>query len=292
MIHDVHTTSYKYLPTAPTLPFVTAAVDPDGSLKNWLFISSLQFLSKENIWSTRKMTFTDLISDIDPMALLGKALGVLIIVGSLLNKAPLFINILKSKSVAGMSSSSIYSEAIMYSNAAFYCIRSGNPFTSYGETLLIAMQTVFVILLMWKYKVEPPISNKERSIVTAAGVLYLSIVYLLPQDKIYLLVSCNMPVTSKFFDEWIISYHGVLVFDYFDWFISYAYNLEIIHLSDPSHIRNLNYNAIPYTVSTIVIALESASFFKRITDLLLLQREAHRSSIHCHCHYEFHWICD
>lgn len=141
------------------------------------------------------MTFTDLISDIDPMVLLGKVLGVLIIVGSLLNKAPLFINILKSKSVAGMSSSSIYSEAIMYSNAAFYCVRSGNPFTSYGETLLIAIQTVFVILLMWKYKVEPPISNKERSIVTAAGVLYLSIVYLLPQDKIYLLVSCNMPVT-------------------------------------------------------------------------------------------------
>ena len=94
------------------------------------------------------MGVMDVLSELDPMALLGKMLGVLIIIGSMLNKAPLFVNILKSKSVTGISSSSIYSEAIMYSNAALYCVRLGHPFTAYGETLLIAAQTLMVIMLI------------------------------------------------------------------------------------------------------------------------------------------------
>jgi len=141
------------------------------------------------------MGVMDVLSELDPMALLGKMLGVLIIIGSMLNKAPLFVNILKSKSVTGISSSSIYSEAIMYSNAALYCVRLGHPFTAYGETLLIAAQTLMVIMLMWKFKVEPKISMKERSIVTALFVVYIAVVFAVPVEKIYLLLSINMPVT-------------------------------------------------------------------------------------------------
>jgi mannose-P-dolichol utilization defect protein 1 len=137
----------------------------------------------------------EFLKHFDPMAILGKCLGVLIIVGSLLNKAPLFINILKSKSVAGMASSSVYSELIMYSNAAFYCVRLGHPFTAYGETLLITIQTVFVVILMWKYKVEPTVTMKERLIATSMFAVYLSVVFALPEDKVYLLLSINMPVT-------------------------------------------------------------------------------------------------
>jgi mannose-P-dolichol utilization defect protein 1 len=144
------------------------------------------------------MGVMDVLSELDPMALLGKMLGVLIIIGSMLNKAPLFVNILKSKSVTGISSSSIYSEAIMYSNAALYCVRLGHPFTAYGETLLIAAQTLMVIMLMWKFKVEPKISMKERSIVTALFVVYIAVVFAVPVEKIYLLLSINMPVTSEY----------------------------------------------------------------------------------------------
>jgi hypothetical protein len=144
------------------------------------------------------MSIMDVLSDFDLKSLLGKLLGVLIIVGSMLNKAPLFFNILKSKSVAGMASSSVYSEAIMYSNAAFYGVRQGYPFTAYGETLLIAAQTVMIVVLLWKFKVEPRISMKERSIATALFALYVSVVFALPQDKVYLLLSLNMPVTGEY----------------------------------------------------------------------------------------------
>ncbi len=138
------------------------------------------------------------MGDLDLTAMVGKLFGVLIIVGSMLNKAPLFINILKSKSVVGISSSSVYSEAIMYSNAAFYCVRQGHPFTAYGETLLITLQTLMVIVLMWKFKVEPKISIKERSIATAVYAVYIAVVFGLPEEKLYLLLSCNMPVTSEY----------------------------------------------------------------------------------------------
>lgn len=137
-----------------------------------------------------------IIAGLDPMQVLMKLLGTLIIVGSCLNKAPLFLNILSTKSVAGMSSQAVYSECIMYANAAFYSYLQGNPFTAYGETLLITLQTVMVILLMWKFKVEPStVSMKERMIVSSLFAVYVSIVFSIPKDKLYLLLSINMPVT-------------------------------------------------------------------------------------------------
>ncbi len=141
------------------------------------------------------MSFLDELSTLDPTEVLMKLLGMLIILGSMLNKAPLFINILKTKSVAGMSSSAVYSECIMYANAAFYSYLQGNPFAAYGETLLITIQTVGVILLMWQYKVEPKVSAKERMIVTALFAVYVSVVFSIPAEKLYLLLSINMPVT-------------------------------------------------------------------------------------------------
>ena len=67
--------------------------------------------------------------------LLAKAIGIFIIVTSCINKAPVLRNILKSKSGAGLSVGGSYGEVILYSNAAFYNILRGNPFTAYGETV-------------------------------------------------------------------------------------------------------------------------------------------------------------
>jgi len=124
-----------------------------------------------------------------------KLLGILIIFGSCLNKAPLFINILKNESVAGISSSAVYSELIMYSNAAFYSALRGNPFTAYGETALITIQTVGVILLMWKFKKDPEISTRERILATVAFMVYVALVTSLDKDMLYLLPGVNLPCT-------------------------------------------------------------------------------------------------
>ena len=78
------------------------------------------------------------------------------------------LNVLKTKSVAGLSTGAIYGESIMYCNSAFYGILRANPFTAYGENLVVALQTVIMATLIWKYR-EPAVTMPQR--LLAAGVL-------------------------------------------------------------------------------------------------------------------------
>jgi mannose-P-dolichol utilization defect protein 1 len=153
----------------------------------------------QNIWGEANATtcvtqFPFLpLSCIQPLLI--KALGLFVIVASCLNKAPLFINILKNKSVAGMSPQAVYSESIMYANAAFYSIRRGNPFTAYGEVALITAQSLIVICFMWIYR-EPQVSMKEKSLYLLFWACYLHVVFnVLDKDQLYILMSLNLPVT-------------------------------------------------------------------------------------------------
>jgi hypothetical protein len=63
-------------------------------------------------------------------ALLAKALGVAIILGSCINKVPLIMNITKSQSAAGISRNSLYGEALVYGCGVFYGLLHGYPFSS------------------------------------------------------------------------------------------------------------------------------------------------------------------
>lgn len=123
-----------------------------------------------------------------------KVLGIAIIFGACLNKAPVILNIVNNKSVAGMSASSVYSETLMYSNFAFYSVLKGNPFTAYGETLIITFQSLIVISLCWTYA-APRIGMLHRLIAIAVcGVYLFGVFYVLPPTHYYLLLSANMPV--------------------------------------------------------------------------------------------------
>ncbi len=62
--------------------------------------------------------------------LAAKALGVLIIVASMLNKIPIMKNMMGSQSAAGISRNSLYGEALVYANSALYGLLSGHPFTA------------------------------------------------------------------------------------------------------------------------------------------------------------------
>lgn len=62
--------------------------------------------------------------------LLTKALGILIICGSMLNKIPIMINMINAQSAAGISRNSLYGEAMVYANCAMYGFLSGHPFTA------------------------------------------------------------------------------------------------------------------------------------------------------------------
>lgn len=86
-------------------------------------------------------------------------------------------NILKSKSAAGLSLAASYGEVIMYSNAAFYNILRGNPFTAYGETFVVQLQTMIIVGLIWLWKDDPKVGGDKIGAVLGAFMLYLFVVF-------------------------------------------------------------------------------------------------------------------
>lgn len=127
-------------------------------------------------------------------SLLIKGIGIGIILGACLNKAPLFMNVLQTGSVEGLSTGAIYGEAIMYSNSAFYGILRRNPFTAYGETAVVAVQTVILATLIWKYR-NPPVTLSQRVTAVAGFMGYCFVVFqVLTPEQYPLLVTSNLPV--------------------------------------------------------------------------------------------------
>lgn len=114
--------------------------------------------------------------------LVAKGIGIGIILASCINKAPVVRNILKSRSVAGLSVAAAYGEVIMYSNAAFYNILRGNPFTAYGETFTVLLQTMIVVNLIWFYG--------EKSNISLALAGYCAYLFLVFQGEFYC-IFCN-----------------------------------------------------------------------------------------------------
>mmetsp|Transcript_37946 Transcript_37946/g.113364 ORF Transcript_37946/g.113364 Transcript_37946/m.113364 type:complete len:260 (-) Transcript_37946:168-947(-) len=124
-----------------------------------------------------------------------KLLGIIIMMGACLNKLPLYINVLKTGSVAGMSPGAVYGETIMYANAAFYGLLRGNPFTAWGENGIMTLQAIGICFLLWKYKDEPKVDQNERLIAAAGFGAYVFVVtVILPPEHYYLLQASNWPV--------------------------------------------------------------------------------------------------
>lgn len=126
--------------------------------------------------------------------LLIKGIGVGIILGACLNKAPILINVLKTGSVAGLSTGAVYGEVIMYCNSAFYGILRGNPFTAYGENAVVALQTAVMATLIWKYR-EPAVTMPQRLAAAAGFATYTFVVFrVLTPEQYPMLVTANLPV--------------------------------------------------------------------------------------------------
>jgi mannose-P-dolichol utilization defect 1 len=142
------------------------------------------------------------------MQILVKLLGVSMIAGACLNKAPTLLNIVQSKSVVGLPKSSIYGETAIALNATLYGYVEGFPLTAYGENVAIAIQCTMVVLLMWQYSERQPkldssshytttivTTQSEKLAVICLTVLYVfAVAYMLPSANHYLLMSSVMPV--------------------------------------------------------------------------------------------------
>ena len=81
--------------------------------------------------------------------LLSKLLGYLMISASLMLKVPQLLKIYKNSSVEGISLTSFYFEVLGFSIMSAYSIHNSNPFSTYGELVIISIQCILQVLLFW-----------------------------------------------------------------------------------------------------------------------------------------------
>jgi len=78
-----------------------------------------------------------------------KVVGFLIVLGAFILKVPQILKILSSGSVEGISAFSYYIETINFISTAGLSIHLGLDFWVYGETLVITVQNLIIILMIW-----------------------------------------------------------------------------------------------------------------------------------------------
>lgn len=104
-----------------------------------------------------------------------KALGLAIVAGSSVVKVPQILKLLQSRSAAGVSSLSYALETAAFVITLVYSARNGFPFSTYGETALIAAQNVVISVLVLRYS--------GRDAVAAAFVGGLAVAGYALQDE-------------------------------------------------------------------------------------------------------------
>lgn len=127
--------------------------------------------------------------------LLVKGIGVAIIAASCLNKAPVMRNIIISKSAAGFTQFSVYSDILVMSNCAFYGLLNRQPFTAFGENVFLSLQCIAIALLMWKYKDDPEVKTQQKIMAATGYLLYvIGVIKFLSEDYYYLLMTSVLPM--------------------------------------------------------------------------------------------------
>lgn len=127
--------------------------------------------------------------------LLVKGIGVAIIAASCLNKAPVMRNIIISKSAAGFTQFSVYSDILVMSNCAFYGLLNRQPFTAFGENVFLSLQCIAIALLMWKYKDDPEVKTQQKIMAATCYLLYvIGVIKFLSEDYYYLLMTSVLPM--------------------------------------------------------------------------------------------------
>lgn len=83
-------------------------------------------------------------------ATISKVLGYFIILGACIVKLPQILNYIKDKSTEGTSKNAAYLELAGYMlQGIWHMFHNGSPFSAYGETVIVALQSFLVVILIW-----------------------------------------------------------------------------------------------------------------------------------------------
>ena len=111
-----------------------------------------------------------------------KLLGYAVVAGAAIVKVPQIIKIVKKKSTFGVSFAGVILEVTNNQTQSFtqlsavaYNISRDNPFSVYGETLFIAVQSVIIHLLFVAYSNDKGRSTYVLSLIPVLMVFYAAI---------------------------------------------------------------------------------------------------------------------
>lgn len=122
---------------------------------------------------------------------LSKALGIGIILGSVLVKLPQILKVIGAKSAEGLSFNSILLELLAITGTMAYSIANNFPFSAWGEALFLMLQTVAIGFLIQHYGGR-----------TAKGIIFLVVYFALvsvlispltPMSVVTTMQASNMP---------------------------------------------------------------------------------------------------
>ena len=121
--------------------------------------------------------YNHLILDIDPFTsptclkvAISKAVGIAIIAASSIVKVPQLLKLLNSQSADGVNFTSYLLETTAYIITLAYNFRSGFPFSTFGETALIAIQNVAIAVLVLHFTATAKNTTSPYPAVFVAGV--------------------------------------------------------------------------------------------------------------------------
>ncbi|EMF16766.1 mannose-P-dolichol utilization defect 1 protein [Sphaerulina musiva SO2202] len=100
---------------------------------------------------------------------ISKALGIAIIGASSIVKIPQLLKLINSQSADGISFLSYLLETVSYLVTLVYNVRNQFPFSTYGETALIAVQNVAISVLVLQYSGKAPAAAVFVGGLAAAG---------------------------------------------------------------------------------------------------------------------------
>mmetsp|Transcript_6584 Transcript_6584/g.17679 ORF Transcript_6584/g.17679 Transcript_6584/m.17679 type:complete len:279 (+) Transcript_6584:89-925(+) len=131
------------------------------------------------------------------MLFVSRALNLAVLSGAMLYKVPQVARIVRARSADGISTTTYVFETLGLSIYALYALRSGFPFGTFGECVLIAAQNSIILGLMSVYKAD--FRKRTFAAMLAIFAVLLSVLAtpaLVPLSGLTVLQGCSAVMTN------------------------------------------------------------------------------------------------
>ena len=95
--------------------------------------------------------------------LISKGLSIGIVLFSFTSKLPQILNMYNSKKMEGLSYLSIYLDILSFLCSALYPFYMGYSFLTYGESVIILLENLFIFFLAWSYDINQSSDRQNMS---------------------------------------------------------------------------------------------------------------------------------